>query len=118
MAYSASTPARKILDLGFASAGSVFVYQSTHTAVEVAATGFFAGCGAGGNQNYGATGAAADIGMKVGDIVIASETTSGTNPGRTTLHAVTASTANQASTTASTGYNAAYNVTVSAHAST
>lgn len=118
MSYSADTPARKILDIGFASAGSIFIYSSTHTAVEVAATGFFAGAGAGGNQAYGSTGTAAGIGMRVGDVVLCVESSGGGTPGRATWHGVTGSTANQASTIASTGFNAQYNVTVSAHAST
>ena len=112
MAYSSSNPAIMMLD-GFgqpSAAGGAprwFNYSSTHSSTDVLATGFFTGCGQGGRP--------ANIGMRVGDIVINTANTASTSaiPGRVTMHSVIASTANFASTVASSGWNAAYDITVS-----
>lgn len=115
MAYSSSN-VRKILDIGFASAGGMYLYTSSDAATDITATAYFAGAGAGGRPLSSDSGRA--HGMRYGDIVMNRESSGGVTPGRVTLHAVTASTADQASTVGSTGYNTMYNVTVSAHAST
>jgi hypothetical protein len=110
MAYSSTNPPRLIVPHGLSgAAGGVWLYQSTHQSSDVTATGFFAGAGVGSRSH-----SAANVGMRVGDMVMVAETTgtAGT-PGRATLHMVTASTADQASTSASTGHWAAYDVTIS-----
>ena len=85
-------------------AGGIWWYLSADTASNVKATGYFAGMGAGGHvTNYG---------MRVGDIVVCVESTDGATPGRTFVGAVSGSTADQASTSASSGFKANFNVTV------
>lgn len=101
-----------VVDRGFGSftpAGNpgIFSYQSSHGSTEILATGFFTGVGFGsrgsGNQ-----------GIQLGDIII---NRASTNPntgiaGRVTMHSVIASSANVASTLASSGYGASYDCTV------
>jgi hypothetical protein len=87
-------------------AGAVWHYRSSDASTDVAAAGYFAAVGRGSRGGAG-------YGMNIGDVVIVSESSGGGTPGRTTMHSVKASTANQASTSASSGYNAAYNVTIS-----
>lgn len=91
-------------------AGALWHYRSSDASTDVAATGYFAAEGRGSRPASGASGGK---GMQLGDVVIVSESSAGGTPGRTTMHSVKASTANQASTSASTGYAAAYNVTIS-----
>jgi len=115
MAYSSSN-ARKIVDAGmFGSsgfgAGSVWLYRSTDASSDVAVTGYFARAGIGSKSL--SSQAADNIGMRVGDVVIVAESTGGGTPGRTTLHGVISATANVASTTLSSGFNAGYDVTIS-----
>src|SRR3954469_14191300 len=105
MAYSSSNPAIMMLDAfgqpsGAGGAPRVFAYSSTHNSTDILATGFFGACGDGGRP--------ANIGMRLGDIVINRASTSASIPGRVTTHSVIASTANFASTLASSGWNAAY----------
>jgi hypothetical protein len=88
-----------------------WTYSSSDSAVTIAAAGYFTGVG------YRSRGLAG-LGMKLGDLVLNIESSAGAIPGRATWHSVTASSANVASTSASSGFSAAYNVTVSAHAST
>ncbi|MCC7079469.1 MAG: hypothetical protein IT530_02260 [Burkholderiales bacterium] len=115
MAYSSSL-LRKITDAGlFGSSESgpngIWLYRSTAASTEATATGYFARAGIGSRSP---TSQAADnLGMRVGDIVIVSESTGGATPGRTTIHSAIGSTANQASTSASTGFNAGYDVSIS-----
>lgn len=109
MSYSTSNPAIMMLDaFGQPStAGGAprwFNYSSTHNSTDILATGFFAGCGDGSRP--------ATIGMRPGDIVINRASTNAAIPGRVTMHSVVASTANVASTSASSGWNAAYDCTV------
>jgi hypothetical protein len=115
MAYSSTNAPRKILDTGIASAGSMWVYRSTHSSTMVIATGFFASAGVGSRST--ANNGAGNVGMRVGDLVLCQETTDGTVPGRVTHHSVIGATADQASTLAATGYRAGYNVTISASSS-
>ena len=59
--------------------------------------GYFAGVGARPSTEirFGLSGGSSmDIGMRVGDVVFAIETTGGTRPGRATLHSVIGSTMN------------------------
>ena len=109
MAYSSSNPAIMMLDAfgqptAAGGAPRVFSYSSTHSSTDILATGFFTGCGYGGRP--------ANLGMRVGDVVMNISSTSASNPGRTTIHSVIASTANVASTVASSGYNAGFDCTV------
>src|SRR5688572_12684375 len=115
MAYSTTNPAKSIGQIGFASAGSIFLYRSTHSSTMVIATGFFTGAGAGSRAR--SSDADGSIGMRTGDLVLCQETTNGTVPGRVTFHSVLGATADQASTSASTGWNTRYNVTISASSS-
>jgi hypothetical protein len=75
---------------GLTDGQSVWVYSSTASCTEIAATGFFTD-----TKSYG---------MKVGDPLMNIRT----SDGAVTWHSVTASTA------ANTGYNPPYNITVGA----
>lgn len=103
MAFS-TTGLSAIVDGGLTNGITVWKYLSADTVTTVKGAGYFAGMGAGGR--------ATNYGMKLGDVVIVTESTNGAAPGRTYMGAVSGSTANQASTSASTGWNAAYDVTV------
>lgn len=101
MAYSSTNPARKILDIGIDSAGSIYIYSSTDTHSTCESAGYFAGCGVGPGNNC--------IGMRVGDLVaVACVATSGTSA--VTWHRVT-------SISTSTGWGGALNATISAASS-
>ena len=114
MAFSSTNSPQLMLDgLGmFASTqgGSVlprvWFYGSTHLVADITATGFFAACGYGSRSG-------AQVGMRVGDLLINRSSTDASAVGRTTMHSVVGSTANVTSTTASTGWSAAYDITVS-----
>lgn len=104
MAYSTTNPAKKILDLGFASTlgGAVYVYESTHAHGAVEAANFFIGCGF-------ASPTAAAIGMRVGDLVaVLAVSTAGTSA--FTWHRVS-------SLSTSTGFGGGIHATVSAASS-
>ena len=90
----------------------MFIAATTLTSSAVADTGRWAGCGKGGNPSSSA-GYAALVGMRVGDVLLHISSSGAANPARTSLHSVLSATANQTSTTASTGFNAVYDVTVS-----
>lgn len=100
------------LGLGGTSAGSTarvpnhWYYGSSDDSTSIAAAGYFAGCGVGSRGNNA-------IGMRIGDILTNVESSGGANAGRVTVHSVKASSADQSSTTASTGFNTSYNITVS-----
>lgn len=96
----------KIVEAGLTSGAAVFRYVSSDPSTAIQATGYFAGCGS------GSPGGSNALGMKVGDTVIAQESSAGNTPGRATLHGVSGSTWNQSSTTASTAYAGAFNCTV------
>jgi hypothetical protein len=84
----------------------VFIAGTTYNSTDITAAGFWAGYGAGGRGGY-------QSGMRVGDILMhVASTGSAVVPGRVTMHSVIASSANVASTILSSGYNAAYDVTV------
>lgn len=93
---------------------AIWTYTTSDPSTAVKATGYFAKMGAGSRGPVPTSTVVGPQGMKVGDILISQESTNGGTPGRTTLHTVTGSTADQSSTSASTGYAAAYDVTVSA----
>lgn len=102
MAYSSTNPVRKILDIGIASAGSVWAYESTHAHADIEAADFFAGCG------FGSPGNAA-VGMRVGDLLVnINHSTAGTSA--ITWHRVT-------SLTTSTGFGSLIDASVSAASS-
>ena len=68
--------------------GSIWFYRSSDAAVTISGTtGYFAG------QGQGSIGAA-PIGMKIGDVVLAMESSNGATPGRVTFHGVISATAN------------------------
>jgi hypothetical protein len=109
MAYSSTNPPICISDVGFGTAAPrTFFYGSTHLVADIVATGFFAGCFQGSRSND-----ASNIGLRTGDLVINRSSTSSAAPGRVTMHSVIGATANQASTTASTGWLAVFNASVS-----
>lgn len=89
------------------NAPSIYTYSPStdDTSTSPFAVGFFAGAGKGSQGTAG-------VGMKLGDIVIVSERSSGQNPGRTQVGCVYASTLNVSSTTARAGFSAAYNCTI------
>lgn len=102
MAYSSTNPAKKILNLGFTSGGSLYIYESTHVHSVVEGANFFAGCGLGSPGNSA-------VGMAVGDLVVAvCQATSGTSA--VTWHRVT-------SISTSIGFGSPLNATVSAASS-
>ncbi|WP_084612633.1 hypothetical protein [Pseudogulbenkiania sp. MAI-1] len=105
MSYSSTNPPQCILALGFASGGSLFKYESTHTHADIESTaggGFFKGCGFGSPS----TGSGSfPAGMKVGDLLInINRSTAGTSA--ITWHQVT-------SISTPTGYGSLLNVAVS-----
>lgn len=105
MTYSSTNPPAILSDSGIGNGPRLFQYASTHNSTEILATGFFTGAGAGSRGGY-------DIGMRVGDLLINVASTGAAIPGRVTMHSVVSATADQASTTASTGFKTSYNVTV------
>jgi len=112
-----------IVEGGFSgTAPRMWHYKSADAAGTVAGTGYFARMGEGSrwpsslaNTTSGNEGGLrAPAGLRVGDLMLVQETTGGANPGRTTLHSVLSATADQASTSASTGFAAGYNCTITA----
>lgn len=90
------------------SGPQLFVYTSTIDSSDCAVTGFFEGCGAasrGGTNN---------VGMRVGDIVFTVASTNASQPSEVVAHGVISTTADQTSTAGATGWNAAYDATISA----
>ena len=81
-------------------------YASSDSSTSIAATGYFAGMGVGSRGG-------SPKGMRVGDLVTNVENAAGNTPGRVTVHSIKTSSANQSSTTGSTGYGAAYDLTAS-----
>lgn len=80
MAYSSTNPAKKILDLGFASTSgaSLYVYESSHASTDITASNFFNGCAAGSAST-------AAIGMQVRDLLF----NVNTQTNAVTLHRIT-----------------------------
>lgn len=95
-----------LVERGFAGVGPAMYWAAT-TAVSsaVIATGFWVGYGVGGRTGN-------QVGLKVGDLFQHIQITTGGVPVKATTHVVIASTADQASTSASTGWGANYNVTI------
>lgn len=85
--------------------GAVWRYYSSDSSTQILATGYFANCG------YGSRGSSA-FQMQIGDVVMNVESSGGATPGKTNFCGAYAATANVASTVASSGYSAGYNVTV------
>jgi hypothetical protein len=111
MAFSSSL-LRAVFPLSRHSPGNTWMYGpgTTNSSTEIAAVGFFTGCGIGSRAGN-------PVGMRVGDpvCVIANTGTTISSTGKVTWHVVLASSANQASTSASSGFNAlAFDVTISA----
>jgi hypothetical protein len=97
-------------------APQIWHYGSTHVVADIVATGFFAACGYGSRSATTPTSAPpnrANVGMRIGDLVLARCSSDAAVPGRMTIHSVIASTANQASTVASSGWFTGYDVTIS-----
>ena len=105
MAYSSTNPPQIILQS--MSGPSVFVYTSTHDSSDTAVTGFFEGIGANSRGNY-------NLGAAVGDIFFTVASTGASQPGEVVAHSVISATADQASTLGATGWNTAYDITISA----
>lgn len=75
-----SSGLKKVLDIGFASAGSLWVYSSSDAHATVEGANYFSGCAFGSYSTN-------TVGMVVGDIVIVRNTsTAGTSA--VTVHAV------------------------------
>jgi hypothetical protein len=83
----------------------VFIAQTTAVSSAIIATGFWQGYGAGSRGSN-------PVGMQLGDVLMHIASTGSATPGRVTMHSVIGSTSNVASTSLSSGYNAAYDVTV------
>jgi len=101
--YSSSTPVALLEPYIVGAAPTVFYAGSTAVSAAIIATGFWSACGYGSRSG---------VGMRVGDLLLHTQLTTAGVPVKATLHAVVASTANQASTIASSGFNAAYDITV------
>lgn len=84
---------------------AMHLYSSSQASTDVCVTGFF--------TNGGASGRNPVANLKVGDIMLVQQTTAGPSPGKVSVHSVIASTANQASTNSSTGWNAGYDCSLS-----
>ena len=105
MAYSSSN-LQLIVDT-FSGGPKTYLYRSTDSHGTVEAAGFFAGAGAAGRS--------VNHGMRAGDLVmVAMHSTGGSSAA--TLHVVSACTANQSDTGASTGYDTVYNCSITAAA--
>lgn len=100
-----STPSL-LLDDGFGAGGQprVWIASTTNLSSAVSTTGFWAGCGEGGHTG---------IAMRVSDVLIHISSINSATPGAVALKSVIASSANVLSTSASSGYGASYDVTVS-----
>lgn len=86
----------------------MFLAATTYNSSEVSAVGFWVGYGAGSRGSN-------PVGMRIGDVLMHIASTGSTgSAGHVTMHQVVGSTANVASTSASSGFNASYNVSVSA----
>jgi hypothetical protein len=111
MAFDA-TLLSQVVQIGFSSPRSIWVYgnttRTTNSSTECAAVGFFAGMGSGGR--------ATNDRMQLGDIVIVNAATGTTfsSTGKVSWHNVINSTCNQVSSSASTGFGASYDITISA----
>jgi hypothetical protein len=120
MAFS-STGLRLLVDNSPNGSGpSVWFYGSSDAAGVVDATGYFAKMGYGSrypssllNTTDMDGGLRAPAGLRVGDLMFVQENAAGATPYRLTMHSVTGATANQASTTASTGWAAGYDCSIS-----
>lgn len=75
----------------------LFVFGSTNVSTGITGTGFLAGHGEGGKTNR-------NVGLRVGDIVLHVSSTDAGVPGKVTLHSIIGSTANVASTAASSAF--------------
>lgn len=115
MAYNSSNLIM-VQPLGFPTGPNLFTYRSSDASADIDATGYFQGAGAGSRHLSSNTERAK--GMKYGDVLMNIESSGGASPGRVTLHSVIGSTADQASTSASTGWVTGYDVTVSAEPTT
>jgi len=107
MAYSTTAPARLLVTGGMTGKGNLYAYESTEDSSDVADGAYFAGCGDGGRGN-------ANIGMKVGDIVLTVASTDASQPGEVIAHSVISSTIDQATTAAATAFNYSFDVTICA----
>ena len=101
---------------GLAGSPRFGIHKSSDSAVDVAVTGYGTAAGA-GSRHRSSDGYKA-LNLAYGDIMLHVESSNGASPGRCSVHSVVGSTADQASTSASTGFLTAYNVSFSVHAST
>lgn len=85
----------------------LYTHTSTETSTEILSAGFFVGVG------YGSQGLLGQ-GVRIGDVICHIASTNSATPGVVSFHSAINSTAGFSSTSASSGYSAAYNVTVSA----
>jgi hypothetical protein len=83
----------------------VFWSKTTSISSAIVATGFWTACG---ENSRGSN----PVGMRLYDILMHTSSTDSAQPGRTVITSVVGSTANVASTTLSSGFNASYDVTV------
>lgn len=90
----------------------VFMAQTTYVSSAILPTGFWQGYGEGSRGNSNSPTWYNSVGMRVGDVLMHISTTNSATPGRVSLHSVIGVSANVASTVLSSGYNAAYDVTV------
>jgi hypothetical protein len=116
MAYSSTNPVFQLNPGNLVNGkNAMWLYQSTHDSTGIIGTGFFSGCGYGGRaptQSSSSYAANQIPGLQIGDIVLNISSTDALVPGRVTLHSVLSSTADQASTSASSGWGTRYDVTV------
>jgi hypothetical protein len=84
-----------------------FMAATTFLTSDVSSTGMWKGYGAGSRGGN-------PVGMQLGDVLIHIQSSGTAKPGFVSMHSVIASSANVASTTLSSGFNAAYDITVSA----
>lgn len=104
MAYASTTLEQRSAGNLLTGRGAIWGHASTDSSTQVVATGFFTGAGMGRST--------ASKGMQVGDIVIHTRLSTAGVPLGVGTYVVSASTIDQSSTTASSGYNYGRNVTV------
>lgn len=119
MSFSTANLPQLIVAPAFGGGRSVWLYRSSDPATAITAAGYFAACGEQPSTFAGHWNAFGGV-MRYGDVLLAIESSAGSNPGRATWHGVLGSTASVSATQPlpSSAHGQRWNATVAAHAST